>query len=465
MNYMIETETITPEIEMKAEQFVNLGYQRILTFECADGGFNWWEGDNPGNAVLSALVITMLTDSTDVTFVDEAVITRTQDWLASVQQSDGSWTEERHLHAGNETLGASSVRATAYITWSLAHTGYTGPALDAAMGFLESRLDSEEDLYTIAMGVNALAVAGRRGATLDRSTQRLHDARLEAEGGGLYWSVQGDTMVGSFGGNADIETTALVGLALLHAQAHPQDIEGAITWLIGQKDPQGNWGYSTQATVLTLKLLLESLSGDAGETNADVSVSIHGEIVETRHFDNFNSDVLWQVDLTELAIEGDNDIEITYSGLGNLMYQVVATYYLPYDDAGPPAEGPVSITVEYDKTTLAVDDTVTVTVSVTNHDETQTGMILVDLGRPPGFTLHTEDLAALREAGTIAEYESTDRQILIYLDPLPIEQPAVFQYRLTADYPLEATIPGSSAAPYYNQQESSETDELEIQVQ
>jgi hypothetical protein len=33
---------------------INLGYQRILTFECRDGGFNWWEGDNPGNAVLGA---------------------------------------------------------------------------------------------------------------------------------------------------------------------------------------------------------------------------------------------------------------------------------------------------------------------------------------------------------------------------------------------------------------------------
>ena len=465
MNYMIETETITPEIEMKAEQFVNLGYQRILTFECRDGGFNWWEGDNPGNAVLSALVITMLTDSKDVTYVDEAVVTRTQDWLASVQQSDGSWTEERHLHSGNENLGASSLRATAYIAWGLAHTGYEGPALDAAMSFIESRLDSEENLYTIAMAANALAVAGRGAATLDRATRRLHDARTEVEGGMVYWSVQGDTMVGSSGGNADIETTALVGLALLHAHVYPADIEGAITWLIGKKDPQGNWGYSTQATVLTLKLLLESLSGDAGETNADVTVSIHGEVVGTRHFDNFNSDVLWQVDLTELAVEGDNEVEITYSGIGNLMYQVVATYYLPYELCDAPPQGPVSITVDYDKTTLAVNDTVTVTVSVTNHDPAQTGMILVDLGRPPGFTLHMEDLANLRAAGLIAEYETTDRQILVYLDPLPVEQPAVFQYRLTADYPLEATVPGSSAAPYYNQEASSETEELDIQVQ
>ena len=465
MTYMTETETLTPEIEMKAQQYVNLGYQRILTFECASGGFNWWEGDDPGNAVLSSLVITMLTDTKNVAFVDDAVITRTQDWLASVQQSDGSWTEERHLHSGNENLGASSLRATAYIAWGLAHSGYEGPALAAAMTYIKSYAPSEENIYTIAMAANALAVAEGSSSVLQGLLNRLHDARTEEDGGMVYWGQEGDTMVGSSGGNADIETTSLVALALIHAHAFPADIEGAITWLIGQKDPQGNWGYSTQATVLTLKVLVESLSGDAGETDAEVSVSLGGELIETRSFNNFNSDVLWQVDLSELAVEGDNEVAIHYSGLGNLMYQVVAVYYLPWSMCEPDRGGPITIEVDYDRTQLAVDDTVTVTVTVTNHDPTQTGMVLVDLGRPPGFTLHAEDLAALRAAGTIAEYEFTDKQILIYLDPLPVEDPVVFAYHLTAQYPLEATVPGSSAAPYYDQDEANETPDFGIEVQ
>jgi len=453
---------------MKAQQFLNLGYQRILTFECASGGFNWWEGDDPGNAVLSALVAMQLTDASAVTFVDEAVVTRTQSWLIARQQSNGSWTEERHLHAGNENLGASSLRATAYIVWGLAHSGYDGSALDAAAAWMTSQLESEDDLYTLALAANALAVSGRGGSHLDRLLSRLHDAAIAGEDGSVHWEANGDTMVGSWGDVAAIETTALVGLALLHGSAFPADVEGAISWLIGRKDPQGNWGYSTQATVLTLKLLLESLGGDAGETDADVTVllaSAGGEPVEiaTRHFDNFNKDVLWQVDLSELTIEGDNEVTLRYSGLGNLMYQLVASYNLPWEESAP-SDGPVSISVEYDRTQLAVNDTVTVTVTVTLHDAGQNGMILVDLGRPPGFTLHTEDLASLRADGTISEYETTDRQILVYLDPLTPEVPKVFTYRLTADYPIEATVPGSTAAPYYNGEDTSETPEFGIEV-
>jgi hypothetical protein len=110
--------------------------------------------------------------------------------------------------------------------------------------------------------------------------------------------------------------------------------------------------------------------------------------------------LLWQVDLSELAIEGDNEVTLRYSGLGNLMYQLVASYHLPWAESEPSA-GPVSIDVVYDKTQLAVNDTVTVTVTVTLHDASQRGMILVDLGRPPGFTLAAEDLAALRAGVTV----------------------------------------------------------------
>lgn len=465
MTYMRETETLTPEIEMKAQQYVNLGYQRILTFECADGGFNWWVGDNPGNAVLSALVIMMLTDTKAVTFVDESVIARTQDWLAAGQRSDGSWSEEQHLHAGNETLGTSSLRATAYIAWGLAHSGYTGPALASAMSYIAANVEGETDLYTLGMCANALAVGGGSANAVERIARKLHEARVEEDGGKVHWSAGGtDTMCGSSGGNADIETTANVTLALIHAGAYPADVEGAITWLIGMKDPQGNWGYSTQATVQVLKVLVEALSGDAGVTDADVTVRMDGEVIETRHFDAFNKDVLWQVDLSERAVEGENRVEVTYTGIGNLMYQVVSTYYLPWDLTEPDANGPLTIEVEYDKTELAVNDTVTVNVTVTNSDPLLAGMVLIDLGRPPGFTLATEDFEALRAAGTIQEYETTDKQILVYLNSVPVESGVRFAYHLTAEYPLEATVPGSSVAPYYNAEQRSETPDVPIEV-
>src|SRR5258707_1048293 len=39
LNYMKRTGRLTPEVEIKARKYINAGYQRLLTFEVPDGGF------------------------------------------------------------------------------------------------------------------------------------------------------------------------------------------------------------------------------------------------------------------------------------------------------------------------------------------------------------------------------------------------------------------------------------------
>ena len=38
LDYLKRTRKNTPEVQMKAEQFISLGYQRLLTFETPGGG-------------------------------------------------------------------------------------------------------------------------------------------------------------------------------------------------------------------------------------------------------------------------------------------------------------------------------------------------------------------------------------------------------------------------------------------
>jgi len=77
-------------------------------------------------------------------------------------------------------------------------------------------------------------------------------------------------------------------------------------------------------------------------------------------------------------------------------------------------------------------------------------MALVDLGVPPGFTVLTEDLSRLVEQKTIARYELTGRQIIVYLENFSSEQPLNFSYRLRARFPMRAQTPPSRAYDYYN---------------
>jgi hypothetical protein len=292
----------------------------------------------------------------------------------------------------------------------------------------------------------------------------IHDARIE-EGDFVYWKPDGSTMVASWGNNAYIESTALVALAFMEAGAYPGDVQGGLNYLIANKDDQGNWGYSTQATVLALKALLGSMSTGAPVTNASAKVLLNGEEIATHNFTDFNADVLWQVDLSELAVEGDNNVTLEYEGIGNLMYQMTSTHYLPWTEVEPEVTGPLSIDVVYDKTTLAVDDKIHVTVTVTNNDEGAIGMVMADLGLPPGFGVDLTELNQLQKSGVVQKIEKTSLNILVYINSVSPGKPLVFGYDLIAQYPLEAAAPKSQAYFYYNKEEKAEVGPVGVVVQ
>jgi len=446
---MKDTEQSTPEVEMKALQYVNVGYQRILTFECDSGGFNWWEGDNPGNPILSALAIMMLRDTQEVySAVDENVIDRSFQYLKKLQKPDGSWAEDRHLHAGNENLGAGTLRSTCYITWALVSGGYsdTGAAKNA-LQFIEAGLPEEKDLYTMGLCANALAATGKKSAALKGVLRRIHAAAVK-DGDKMHWEQKGQTLVNSGGIAAHVEISALMALSFIESGTYTRDVPAIVNWLIATKDPNGNWGYNTQATVLALKTFLGAAKMDPGETNADVTVTLNGKKMGSQHFDNFNKDVLWQVELSHRELGNRARLVIGYKGEGNLGYQVVSGHFVPWK-GGKVREEPLTIDVRYDRTKVKVNETVKVAGLFRKNDPEATGMVLATLGVPPGFDVMTEDLEFLKKEKAIRNYELTGRQLLLYLDGLPTGELITLEYRLKARYPVKAQTGESEVRLYY----------------
>ena len=83
-------------------------------------------------------------------------------------------------------------------------------------------------------------------------------------------------------------------------------------------------------------------------------------------------------------------IGLQVEGKGGLAYQIVGSYYLPWDEKA--AGEPLSIDVTYDRTRLAQDDIATASPTVRNNLQKTANMVMVDLGIPPGFDLLSEDL-------------------------------------------------------------------------
>lgn len=463
LDYITKQGTITPEIELKARQYVNAGYQRLLTFECTGGGFTWFGDPEPANLILSAMGVMEFTDIGKVHEIDETVVPRTIDFLASKQAANGSFHEDQ----GSEfaTVRYDDLMTTCFVLWAFGEAGYKGAAADKAFGYVKAHVS--EITTTYALALCAIALAGY--APYDSVTQGvLHDlvAKVHEEGDKAWWEAgtsQADCYYGG-GDGTTIEATALAVLALLKAAQAPDLVGKAITFLASKKDSFGNWG-TTHATILSLKAFVGSLDALVQEAAGTVRVTINGTGLPPLAISPDNADVFHQFELKDWVSPADvNHVAVSFEGEGTLMYQVVWSHFEP-GSAGLNPDSPLRIEVAYDKTHLAVDDIVGVTATVQNVSGAPAPMVLVDLGIPPGFDLLTADLEKAVKDRLIEKFETTAKQILVYVANIDPGEVLTLTYQLRAKYPLKVQAPDSSASLYYDPDSKTSAPGEPIEVQ
>ncbi|MCP4606940.1 MAG: hypothetical protein GY847_41590 [Proteobacteria bacterium] len=465
LDYLMSTGQNTPEIELKAREYINLGYQRLLTFECTGGGFEWF-GGTPAHNILTAYGLLEFYDMSKVHPVDPAIITRTQEWLAGQQKADGHF-EPTHGGIAEGAINAYEddvARTTAYLTYALIETGYTGQETADGIAWLKSHYEDISDGYGLAMFANALVALDEDDPVASTLLDKLHEMSI-VDDDGIHWNGSGESTTYGNGEVMSIETTALVGYAMLRAGKYPNDVEGAINYLIGNKDSLGNW-HTTQATVLTFRLLLASLKTASDPGPATIRIYAHDELQETLDIDESNSDVLRLVDLGDITIEGNNPIRIEIDGDSSYMYQIITRYYAPWgSDEGSTNQGPLSININYDKTALEVDDIVSADVIVTNNiADSVAKMVLVDIGLPPGFDLITDNLRDSVSQGKLQKFEKTKRQLILYIEAIPADEPLTLNYQLKAKYPISASSGEAEVHPYYEPDQSTQLEPVEFVV-
>ena len=273
---MKSTGQTTPELQMKAEQFINLGYQRLLTFETPDGGFSLF-GQPPADVFLTAYGLMEMYDMSKVYPVDEGVIERKAIWLLEHQNADGSWTPSHPMESWRN-LPSTDLPATAYVTWALGEAGYAdAEQVHKAVTYIKEMAPQAKEAYVLALVGNALATT----APDDPITRQVLDRLAEMaviEGESAYWEGGVSSFMGATGDVVSIETTALVAYAFIKADVHPDLVNKALTYLVRNKDSFGTW-QTTQATILSLKALLASVSGgEAADATVDGQTDLGGKI-------------------------------------------------------------------------------------------------------------------------------------------------------------------------------------------
>ncbi len=493
LDYLKSTGQASPRVQLQAEQYINLGYQRLLNFEVngMPGGFSLF-GEPPPQTMLTAYGLMEFTDMRAVSYVDPLLIERTANFLFGRQQSDGSWMPEgMTIESGLENLGNDALLPTAYVTWALADAGYANSEpVQRAVGYLQNQLpgyfstvgqpaqansplatpqvmaqataqvaaQAQIDPYVAAMVVNALIAAAPEGAVeqIDWLVTQLLDSAQYTTGDYISWHSNMNTYMGGSDKVSNLESAAMTAIALLRLGQHPDVAQGAINYIISQRDANGMF-YNTQTTVLALKALLAAAKQGGQDEPASVTVTLNGERTQTIEVTAENADVVQFMHFDDINTQqtGENTITIAVENASGqapaLQYQLVTEYYLPWQAAvtQPTTDQAVRIDVAYDRSELQVNDVVAVNAEVEVIAPGIVGTLLVDLGIPPGFTPLTDDLDGLVTQGTIARYEVTGRQILIYMTDVPEGQIYTLTYRLQARFPLQAQTPSSRIYDYY----------------
>jgi uncharacterized protein YfaS (alpha-2-macroglobulin family) len=501
LDYMKRTKKLTPEVHAKAEGYIANGYQRLLTFEVPGGGFSWF-GQAPANKILTAYGLMEFSDMSKVYEVDPRLISRTQEWLASQQQADGSWKPDTSFINEGVTnrFNSDVLRITAYLAWSLENTGYQGAAVEKAKQFIETHMSAKMDAYTLAVVANFAveyrgADHGKDREFTRQAMQLLLDARTEKEEQ-VWWSAE-ETGVYATGESASVETTGLAVQALLKWGEASGTARKAMNYIASKKDAAGTWG-TTQATIMALRALLLATEKGAADVQGTLEVLLNGKSVQKLTLTLENNDLLHQFVLkgadlkgNETSIKGSgnsesesiesnsiesrrivsgrmNTVELRFEGKGGLAYQIVGSYFLPWSER--PANEPLSIDVAYDRTHLAQDDIATATATVTSNLQKSANMVMVDLGIPPGFDLLSEDLqsyiekTASQKSGRLEKFSLTATQAILYFNSIGPGDAVTLHFRLRAKYPIRARTFQSRVYEYYDPDVSSVARPVQLEV-
>lgn len=457
LNYLKTTGNAASNVEKQANDFLDFGYKRLLTFEVPGGGFDWY-GKPPAHEALTAYGLMEFTDMQQVYPVEQDLINRTAKWLLSRRDGNGGWSNGRPgLHSWKQQSAISD----AYIAWAVTEAGL-GKQISPEIEKTVRDANETEDPYIMALAVNILIkMNDRRAGEMLKKLAALQNA----DGS---WTGKTHSMTHSTGQNLTVETTGLAMLAFLQkmttsAQAksdYTRLTENAVKYLATAKSPYG-FG-STQATILALKALVKHAGMyRQGMSGGTVAVVVNGKKVEERPFTaNQNEPIVFD-QLTPHFTEGKNSVQVRFSGTDTpLPCDLTVAYNTRQPHSSPDCLLDFSTKLAtgapiYQSTNSPIyqtktGETVRLTTTLANRSDAPVANPIAIVGIPAGLSVQPWQVKEMQEKTLFDFYEIKDGYVIFYFRELDGKEVKTIHLDLKADLPGTYEAPASSAYLYYS---------------
>uniref|UniRef100_A0A7N8XKJ3 Alpha-2-macroglobulin-like n=1 Tax=Mastacembelus armatus TaxID=205130 RepID=A0A7N8XKJ3_9TELE len=447
LEYLTNTQQLTPAIKEKATTFLTSGYQRELNYKHADGAYSTF-GSGAGNTWLTAFVLRCFTKAQSFIYIDPKKIEESKTWLLQQQQETGCFVMSGKLFHNRMKGGVSDeVTLSAYITAVFLEMKMpvNDPVMNKSLSCLKQSVTDFSNTYTTALLAYVFTLAGDM-ETRAQLLQHLDIAGIK-EGGFLHWSQTATETSASL----SVEISSYVLLAKLSASPSNEDLGYAshiIRWLTSQQNHYGGFS-STQDTVVALQALaLYSTLVFSPEGSSTVTVqSPSGQLT----FDvNQNNKLLYQEKMLQ-DLTGKYSLEVKCTACVSM--QISLHYNIP---------------TPTDVTTLSVEVTPELSeLSQSNvtylwfhcrysGKQTSTNMVILDIKMLSGFVPDPESLKRLKGALLVDRVEQIEDHVVVYLTELTKNVPVDHQLELIQELSVEKLKP--AVVKIYDYYQPSKTD-------
>ncbi|KAM5254683.1 alpha-2-macroglobulin isoform 4-T4 [Hipposideros larvatus] len=458
LDYLKETQQLTPEVKSKAIGYLNTGYQRQLTYKHYDGSYSTF-GENysrsAGNTWLTAFVLKTFAQARAYIFIDEAHITQALTWLSNHQKDNGCFRSSGSL-LNNAIKGGVEDEETlsAYITIALLEIPLpiTHPVVRNAIFCLESAWKSAKErphgshVYTKALLAYAFALAGNQ----EKRSEVLQSLNEEAvkEDNSVHWTRPQKPKApnGHFyqpqAPSAEVEMTSYVLLAQLTAQSAltSEELTSAshiVKWITKQQNSQGGFS-STQDTVVALHALSKYGAATFTSTGKAAQVTIQSAETFSKNFqvDNNNRLLLQQISLPKVP----GEYSMTVTGEGCVYLQTSLKYnVVPEKEDFPFALEVQTLPQTCDGPKAHTSFQISLQVSYTGSRPVS-NMAIVDVKMVSGFIPLKPTVKTLEKSDDVSRTEVSTNHVLIYLDKVT-NQTQSLSFMVVQDIPVQDLKP------------------------
>jgi len=425
-------------LEAKALKNLNAGYQRLLGYQDESGGFTYWGHGDP-NVALTAYAISFLHDAGDFVAIDEDRLRKAETWLKKQDTK-----QDRCSHA---------LQIGALVRAGLAKDD----DIDRMLGALAREAAKYDDPYAVAAFAQAALDAGK--PEIARPAVEHLRTMAQDERGAAWWNLRANTPFHGWGRWGQVETTAMALSALAKWRksqgADPAAdtlMQRAALFLLRNADSSGVWA-TCQASVRSLSALLDLWSGTNDQKASKVDVLVNGTRAGSVAIPAGN-EVQGPVTLnisSSVRRGMDNKIAFAGTGISATEVQTNAVWYEKWSN--PETAKDLRFEARFSATNATINQPIACDVLVSRPTFRGYGMLIAEVGLPPGAEVDRGTLAALTddpESG-VDSFEVAPDRVTFYIWPRAADSKFRFVFR--PRFAMRARATASVLYDYYNPDE------------